>query len=72
MNKDDKIKDLQYKIELYKQFITLLNGPEALQRIEREYAVERTNEVLERRGKEERLSKLIEAINIDEHRTGKE
>lgn len=72
MNKDDIIKDLQYKNELYKQFITLLNGPDALQRIEREYAVECTNEVLERRGKEERLNKLIEAINIDEHRTGKE
>ena len=72
MNKDDKIKDLQYKIELYKQFITLLNGPDALQRIEREYAVQRTNEVLERRSKEERFDKLMEAINIDEHRTGKE
>lgn len=72
MKKDDKIKELELKNEILRQFITLLNGPEALQRIEREYAVERTNEVLERRGKEERLSKLIEAINIDEHRTGKE
>lgn len=46
MNKDDKIKELEYKVELYKQFITLLNGPEALQRIEREYAVDRTNRAL--------------------------
>lgn len=63
MKKDDKIKELELKNEILHQFITLLNGPDALQRIEREYAVERTNAALERRSKEDRFNKLMEAIN---------
>lgn len=46
MNKSLQIKELQNEIAILKQFIVLLGGQAALDRIEKEIAVERTNRVL--------------------------
>ncbi len=46
MNKTQQLKELQYENATLKQFIVLLNGQAALERIEKEIAVDRTNRAL--------------------------
>lgn len=48
MKKQDKA-----KMELYKQFIIHMHGKEAIDRLELEYAIQQTNELLEIRDEHE-------------------
>lgn len=46
MKRDDKLNYYKYKCELYKQYIQLLGGPQALDRIEQQWNIEQTDKVL--------------------------
>lgn len=47
MNKDDKIKQLQYENSELKQYLQLLNGPEAVERICKKIKQQQTDKALE-------------------------
>ena len=57
MKKQDKA-----KMELYKQFIIHMHGKEAIDRLELEYAIQQTNELLEIRDEHEFEKKRKEYI----------
>lgn len=46
MKKDEKLNYYKSKCELYKQYIQLLGGPQALDRIEQQWNIEQTDKVL--------------------------
>ena len=46
MKQSDKANYYKNKCELYKQYIQLLGGPQALDRIEHQWNIEQTNKVL--------------------------
>lgn len=47
MNKDDKIKQLQYENSQLKQYLQLLNGPDAVERICKKIMQQQTDKALE-------------------------
>lgn len=62
MNKDTKIRELKEQNELYKQFIISTHGPEAINRLNMEYAVLKTNERLEEYNKEQQFKRIQQLL----------